>query len=63
MHIVIEMPIDENGKGPADLDKTVKVLWEVWDEVFKTVAVCETKEEAEVVCGFLNAGCSLEEFR
>lgn len=45
---IIPMPINKDGEGPEmDENKVVKILYEVWDYDFITLAQFETEEEAE----------------
>lgn len=36
-YFVIEMPLDENGNGPCELNKCTEIKYEVWDRVCNTV--------------------------
>ena len=47
-YLVISMPIDSLGRGPCAEADCVRVIWEVWDECWATVAEFDTKEEADV---------------
>lgn len=44
--MIIPMPIDKDGNGPADKNETVKVLYEIWDDDFQTVSTHESIQEA-----------------
>ncbi len=52
---VIEMPVDEHGRGPVRPEDADRTLWQVWDECNLTVCECTTKAHAERVARKLNA--------
>ncbi len=45
-YFVVEMPLDRFGQGPASPEEAVKTVWQVWDDVFNTVAVFASEFEA-----------------
>lgn len=44
--LVIPMPLDKDGRGPAYENETVKMTWEIWDAVCQTVSIHDTEAEA-----------------
>lgn len=46
MLYVVDMPLDKDGKGPAEPWDTVKMTFEVWTEDYVSVASFDTLEEA-----------------
>jgi hypothetical protein len=49
-----DMPINENGDGPATDEETVAILHEVWTDDFLTFCQCQSKQDAELVARALN---------
>lgn len=45
--MVIPMPLDSEGRGPASEADTVRTIWQVWDGCWATVAEFASQEEAE----------------
>lgn len=44
--IVVHMPLNKDGNGPASPEETVKVVWEVWDSACQTVSVHDHGDDA-----------------
>lgn len=45
---IIEMPVNAEGLGPEmNSNLVTHIYWEVWDQDFNTVAVFNTKTEAQ----------------
>lgn len=44
--IVLLMPLDYQGRGPASEEDTVKTIWQVWDAAWRTVSSHDTEAEA-----------------
>lgn len=58
--MVIPMPIDKDGNGPADQVNEVKRVYEVWDGACQVAARHDTLREASATCALLN---TREEYR
>jgi len=52
--IVIKMPYDKDGFGPALKENTVIIDYEIWDCNLNAVAAFPTREEAIKECDHLN---------
>lgn len=51
---VIPMPLDKDGRGPADESETVRTEYQVWDAVNRTLATFDNYRAAEDVAVILN---------
>lgn len=52
---VVPMPINAEGHGPEmDQTKVVKTEYEIWDQLYMTYFICDTKSQAESKCLELN---------
>lgn len=52
----IPMPIDKDGRGPCEKRDTVRTVYEVWDCVNMTVAVCDYEDCAKRIVEDHNRG-------
>ena len=53
-YFYIPIPINKDGNGPCDEKDSVKIIHEIWDDGFLTVAVCPSREQAEELVLLLN---------
>ncbi len=51
----IDMPLDKDGGGPADADKTVRVVWQVWDQLLDVVCECPDEFVSKRISDLLNS--------
>ncbi len=52
--IVVTMPVDKDGNGPAMMAETVKTAYEVWDGANVTVCECSSNDDARAIAELLN---------
>lgn len=52
--IVLLMPLDAKGQGPAHLKDTVEITWEVWNQELETVSSHQFLADAIQHCEKLN---------
>jgi hypothetical protein len=54
MFSYVEMPLNENGDGPASEEETVAISYQVWDSNYLTVATCSCAYYAKAITNLLN---------
>lgn len=51
---VVEMPIDEDGNGPVDLEDAAEVIYLVWDQTYQEISQSSYREGAQDVADVYN---------
>lgn len=54
-YFVISMPIDKLGRGPVNEKDAHEVRYQIWDQLYVTVAEFYLKSEAEKAVKLLNS--------
>jgi hypothetical protein len=53
-YFVMEMPVTADGDGPATVDETARVLYELWNQDLVTIATFDTYAEAQRAADIIN---------
>lgn len=62
MYHVVDMPLDQEGNGPADINDAVRMTYEIWDDTYFTYGSFDKLSDAIYQCNRMNNTMNLNDY-